>query len=115
MPNYAFVENGIVKNVVLADESFAAANGLVECGDVGPGWSYVDGVFSPPPPDLDAMARDVRAQRDMLLAATDWRVIRATETNTPLSTEWEAYRQALRDITLQPGFPQTVTWPTEPA
>ncbi len=51
----------------------------------------------------------VRAQRNMLLAATDW-------TNfAPLSAErkaaWDAYRQALRDITEQP-IP--VEWPVKP-
>lgn len=29
-------------------------------------------------------------------------------------SEWLTYRQALRDITSQPGFPSSVTWPTKP-
>lgn len=62
----------------------------------------------------DGMADAVRASRDAKLAATDWRVIRAVETNTPMTAEWETYRQALRDITLQPGFPADVAWPVEP-
>lgn len=63
----------------------------------------------------DGMADAVRIERDRRLAATDWRVIKAVETNTPLASDWETYRQALRDVPSQPGFPETVTWPVEPA
>lgn len=31
-----------------------------------------------------------------------------------LTGDWAQYRQALRDITDQPGFPFDVTWPEEP-
>lgn len=52
----------------------------------------------------------VRQQRDELLTKSDWRVL----PGRPNISEWETYRQALRDISLQPGFPFDVTWPTEP-
>lgn len=57
---------------------------------------------------------NVRRRRDDKLAATDWRVIKAYETSSNLPAEWELYRQALRDITTQVGFPHTVEWPVEP-
>ena len=63
---------------------------------------------------VDDLAASVRAERDRILAASDWRVIRAVETGTTLDPGWAAYRQALRDITAQAGFPEDVTWPTEP-
>lgn len=56
-------------------------------------------------------ATSVRASRDAKLAATDWVVIKAVETNTPAPVDVLATRQALRDITSQAGFPWTVTWP----
>ena len=56
---------------------------------------------------------DVRARRDALLAATDWRVTRALERSERLDVDWSVYRQALRDITLQ-ADPFTVVWPAEP-
>jgi hypothetical protein len=31
-----------------------------------------------------------------------------------MTSEQTAYRQALRDITAQAGFPTNVTWPTKP-
>ncbi len=57
---------------------------------------------------LDAQqARNLRQQRDQELAKSDWRVIKALESNTPQDFEWAAYRQALRDITAHPDFPWT--------
>ena len=59
-------------------------------------------------------AKSVRASRDAKLAETDWVVIKATETGTPVPADVAAERQALRDITAQAGFPWTVQWPTQP-
>ena len=55
-------------------------------------------------------AKNVRASRNTKLAETDWRY-RRDLTTTP---EWDAYCQALRDITSQVGFPWTFTWPEAP-
>lgn len=63
---------------------------------------------------IDRKVAQVRAQRDAKLLATDWRVIKAMESNQLQNFAWVAYRQELRDITLQPGFPDDVTWPVEP-
>lgn len=56
------------------------------------------------------LAIAVRNQRERLLSATDWMAL-SDNTMTP---EWAAYRQALRDITAQEGFPYSVIWPTKP-
>ena len=51
-----------------------------------------------------------RIQRDTLLAKTDtWGLA-----DYPATAEQTAYRQALRDITGQAGFPTNITWPTKP-
>ena len=55
-------------------------------------------------------AAEAREERDEKLAATDWRA----SSDLTLSTEWATYRQALRDIPSQAGFPNTITWPDEP-
>jgi hypothetical protein len=62
----------------------------------------------------DQAAEGVRSQRDKLLQETDWIVIKAKETGTNLSASFKEYRQALRDITTQEGFPHNVTWPEKP-
>lgn len=61
-----------------------------------------------------AQAESVRNQRDQLLKDTDWRVIKALESNIPQDFDWAAYRQALRDIPSQAGFPWDIQWPTQP-
>ena len=63
----------------------------------------------------DKWAR-VRRQRDRLIAATDWRVIVASESDegSDLPTKWKTYRTNLRDITEQ-ADPDNITWPTEPS
>jgi len=59
-------------------------------------------------------AKSVRVTRDAKLAESDWRVIKALESNTPQDFEWATYRQALRDVPNQAGFPWEVVWPTQP-
>ena len=60
------------------------------------------------------LAASVRSDRDQRLLETDWVVIKAYERNQNIAPEWEVYRQALRDITAQAGFPHSVEWPVKP-
>lgn len=62
----------------------------------------------------DSAGKSVRQQRDKLLSECDWVVIMHTEKGTNIPLAWEVYRQALRDITDQSGFPHSVDWPTKP-
>ena len=57
-----------------------------------------------------ALAVEVRAERNARLAKSDWRASQ----DVTMSNEWRTYRQALRDITKQEGFPETVNWPVAP-
>lgn len=52
----------------------------------------------------------MRVQRDNLLAETDWWAV-ADRTMTQAEID---YRQALRDVPAQAGFPENITWPTKP-
>jgi len=51
-----------------------------------------------------------RTKRDSLLAATDW----TASTDITMTAEMTTYRQALRDVPSQAGFPDTIDWPTSP-
>ena len=64
--------------------------------------------------DADAAAA-VRAQRDELLAKSDWVTIRAKELGQDVPIAWYNYRGDLRQIPEQDGFPHDVTFPTEPS
>ena len=78
-------------------------------GKIGDNW---DGTtFSSPTVSLDDVAADARQERNNLLAATDW----TASTDVTMSTAMTAYRQALRDVPTQSGFPSEVTWPDKPA
>ena len=57
---------------------------------------------------LESLAKAVRAKRDALIKETDFYVL-PDYPNAPQGIA--EYRQALRDITEQPGFPHDVTWP----
>jgi hypothetical protein len=65
---------------------------------------------------LDAeAAASVRAQRDELLAKSDWVTIRAKELGQDVPIAWYNYRGDLRQIPEQDGFPHDVTFPEEPS
>lgn len=53
---------------------------------------------------------ELRQKRNLLLAETDWTAL----SDVSMTAEMAVYRQALRDITEQAGFPNTVNWPTKP-
>ena len=56
-------------------------------------------------------AKSVRATRGEKLKDSDWTQV----ADAPVDqAAWAAYRQALRDITSQEGFPWTVEWPEQP-
>lgn len=66
-------------------------------------------------------SREIRSKRDRLLAESDWVTVKAVDQNAQdnlgiqVPQVWLDYRQALRDITSQSGFPNNVTWPTKPS
>jgi hypothetical protein len=59
----------------------------------------------------DSAIAQIRSQRNQLLKDCDWTQIADC---TADKTAWATYRQALRDVTQQSGFPWTITWPTQP-
>jgi hypothetical protein len=62
----------------------------------------------------DELSETIRVERNTLLAETDWISLKALESGQAPSAEMVAYRQALRDVPSQAGFPGEITWPTKP-
>lgn len=56
-------------------------------------------------------AKQVRLMRDQLLKDSDWTQVLDVSINREL---WAAYRQELRDMTAQDGFPFVIIWPKKP-
>lgn len=54
----------------------------------------------------------VRAERDIQLAQCDWTQLADCPLSNIQQTAWATYRQALRDVPEQAGFPFHVVWPT---
>lgn len=67
-----------------------------------------------PPPFVDTaqLEEDARSERNRLLSESDWTQV----ADVPQATKdkWAPYRQALRDVPQQAGFPDSIVWPTKP-
>tara|TARA_R110000803_G_scaffold64755_3_gene125831 strand:+ start:4287 stop:4655 length:369 start_codon:yes stop_codon:yes gene_type:complete len=61
--------------------------------------------------ERDKLSMELRISRNRNLSASDWTQV----ADAPVDhAAWAAYRQALRDITKQDGFPESVVWPAQP-
>jgi len=60
---------------------------------------------------LDVKSKEIRSERNSLLKESDWTQLPDALVD---QTAWATYRQELRDIPQQEGFPENVTWPTKP-
>lgn len=61
---------------------------------------------------VEKATNNIRAERNRRLTACDWTQL----PNAPAdAVAWETYRQALRDISDQSGFPWNIEWPQQPA
>ena len=65
--------------------------------------------------DVSMTAEEARAERDKLLAETDWTQVLDAPIDAETREAYRAYRQALRDIPEQEGFPAAITWPELPS
>jgi hypothetical protein len=66
-----------------------------------------------PPPfvNLAELEKNIRVERNQLLNASDWTQV----ADAPVAqAAWATYRQSLRDIPQQIGFPTNIQWPEKP-
>lgn len=60
---------------------------------------------------IQPTSEQLRAKRNQLLAISDWTQV----ADAPVDqAAWAAYRQSLRDLTDQAGFPTNIVWPVAP-
>lgn len=62
----------------------------------------------------NALGSRIRSKRNAILMDTDWTQNLDSPLNDADKDTYKVYRQALRDVSNQQGFPQSVTWPTPP-
>ena len=60
------------------------------------------------------LAASARQKRDRLIAATDYLVTPDYPIESDRLAAVKTYRQALRDVPEQSGFPRSITWPEKP-
>ena len=72
-------------------------------------------IVAVPEPTTEELAAQVRAKRDALLAETDFLMMPDYPLGEEDSVALRTYRQVLRDVPTQEGFPTEVTWPDLPA
>jgi hypothetical protein len=115
---YALIKNGIVENIIIVDDlnAYTPEEGysLIAADDAcHMNCKYENGQFVK---NLDFIADKVRKNRNMLLSATDLWVVpdRFATFSEAKKQEILDYRQALRDISNQEGFPEEIQWPAKP-
>ena len=77
----------------------------------------VDGgyqIIQNPEPDDSMVAKAIRDKRDNLIGETDYYLMPDYPSNPQNLEELKVYRQALRDVPKQEGFPRDVSWPDVP-
>jgi len=119
MAKYAQVENGIVVNISVADADVALERGLIlATAETEIGGTYANSTFARKivtDDRTDAQKEnDARSERDGWLKHCDWTVMPDSPLSDSDKTAWQTYRQALRDVPAQVGFPDNITWPTKP-
>ena len=72
-------------------------------------------IVAVPEPTTEEIAAQVRAKRDALLSETDFLMMPDYPLGEEDSVALKAYRQRLRDVPTQEGFPTEITWPDFPA
>lgn len=61
------------------------------------------------------IAEEARTKRGKLLEETDWTQVLDAPIDAATREAYRAYRQALRDLPQQEGFPENITWPELPS
>lgn len=71
-------------------------------------------IVKPPEPTAEEIATKVRRERNRRIAETDWYMMPDYPADPETLEDVKKYRKALRDITLQSGFPRDFKWPVVP-
>jgi len=94
-----------------ADENLTQLNPTLVDGEWLQTWQVTAASAEEIAERLQRKESEVRQQRNELLSACDWTQL----PDSPADHEaWATYRQELRDVTSQEGFPWDVVWPLEP-
>jgi hypothetical protein len=122
-PKWANVEHTVIDCTVMSEAHGEIPFSAVASGDydhtheifercVAGEFGAIAEYTPPPEPTNEELGFDARFKRDIMLKSSDWTQL--PDVPQTLKESWATYRQALRDITSQSGFPTNVVWPTKP-
>ena len=78
-------------------------------------WDFQDMTEEEKIASTEAKATEVRRLRKFTLMDCDWTQLPDAPLPEEKKSEWRVYRQALRDISTEEGFPWDIIWPTTPS
>lgn len=78
------------------------------------GWTITDKTADEITAHDTAEGEIMRLRRNELLEKSDWTQVSDSPLSDTDKAAWATYRQSLRDISSQEGFPNSITWPTSP-
>ena len=107
-----YVVNGEIVDYTTEQQATKATKPNYECAWSNITFQWVDTRTAEQKNDEESDA--AIAKRDVLLNESDWIVIRAVDQGTPIPSDWQTYRQDLRDVPEQAGFPTNIVWPVAP-
>lgn len=71
-------------------------------------------LVDPPADEITAdLTKSIRVKRNNLLSSSDWTQL--GDIPPGIKAQWSEYRQLLRDVPQQSGFPTSIVWPSTPA
>ena len=113
MPDERLAEWGVFPVTTTAQPTPAPGQIVEEITpiEIGGVWTQQWNVRAATQQETDSQADEVRSQRNRLLYECDWTQLSDAPVN---SLDWANYRQALREVPNQAGFPWSVVWPTPP-
>ena len=119
IPSHVLADYGVYEATTVTRPDIDNATQVVTINEqptqVDGQWTYEWTVRSKTAEELAAQeakdASNARSKRNVLLAESDWTQVADATVD---QAAWATYRQALRDITDQGSFPESVTWPVAP-
>lgn len=109
---YVWVSNGAAPEHDPSTQTLVPGNPEFAGGGWVCNYTVVDLSLEEVQERADQKAAAVRVERNQRLTECDWTQV----SDAPVDrVAWAAYRQALRDISSQEGFPFNITWPESPA
>lgn len=119
MSTEMLAKNGVVEVVEQPQPAYNIATQRVETENlpilINGTWTLQKKIVEKTPEQVSSdstrKSSEVRSKRNLLLSDSDWTQLADSPVNKDV---WATYRQALRDVTLQAGFPWDIAWPVKP-